>query len=84
MTSHQITVEGELYLSLETYAEIYCIEVRWLRDVYDRGLLGSGVNSGTVVCVSVTQMDRVATIVRLHEGYGLDVETIHLVLEEPG
>lgn len=83
MTGHRLTLEGELYLSLETYAEIYCIEVRWLRDVYDRGLLGSGVTSGSLVCVSVTQMDRVATIVRLHEAYGLDMDSIHLVLEDP-
>jgi hypothetical protein len=82
MTPHKVTVEGELYLSLETYAEIYSIEVHWLRDVYDHGLLGSGVNSGSLVCVATTQMDRVATIVRLHEGYGLDVETIYLVLED--
>ena len=83
MTSHQVTVEGELYLSLETYAEMYCIEVVFLRDVYEQGLLGSGVMSDARVCIAVTQMDRIATVVRLHDACGLDVDAIHLILDEP-
>ena len=74
-------VGGRLYLSLETVAEIYQIEVVWLREVYEVGLLGSGVASGSAVSIPAAQMDLVATIVRLHEGLGLDVEAITLALE---
>jgi len=79
---HQITVEGELYLSLETYAEIFRIQVTWLRDVYDRGLLGEGVPSEAWICVASTQMDRIATLVRLHNSLGVDIDTLAWLLED--
>jgi len=72
----RVYIEGDLYLSLETVAEIYRIEIVWLREAYDTGLLGSGVVSESVICIAAAKMDRVATIVRLHDVLGLDVETI--------
>ena len=80
MTGDKLYVEGELYISLETVAELYQIQAVWLREVFDSGLLGSGVDSGSKVCIAAVQMDRVATIVRLHGVLGLDVETIALAL----
>lgn len=82
MTSEQIYIEGDLYLSLETVAEIYHVEVLWLREVYDFGLLGSGVDSGRVIHIQAVQLDRVAAIVRWHVGLGLDVEAISLALAD--
>lgn len=75
----KLYIEGDLYLSLETVAEIYRIEIVWLREVYQVGLLGRGVDSESVVCIAAAQMDRVAMIVRLHDGLGLDIETIRKV-----
>jgi hypothetical protein len=79
--SQPILIEGEAYFSLETLAEIYAVEVHWLQEVYDHGLLGPGVNSGPHLCVASIQMDRVATIVRLHSCLGLDVFDIRLELD---
>lgn len=80
MSEHQITIKGELFLSLETYADIYCVEVPWLREVYEHGLLGPGVASGPLVCVAAVHMDRVATIVRLNQNLGMDVMDIRIEL----
>jgi len=78
--SDRVYIEGNLYLSLETVAEIYHVEVLWLREVYDFGLLESCVEAGTVIHIQATQLDRVAAIVRWHVGLGLDVEAISLAL----
>lgn len=83
MSGGKLYVGGELYLSLETVAEVYRVEVTLLREAYDQGLLGSGVDSGPSVCIAAVHMDRVATIVRLHAALGLDLETIVLVLGNP-
>ena len=82
MSSDRLYVEGELYLSLETIAEIYEVQVVWLREVYESGLLGSGVNSGSTVCIGAVRMDRVATVVRMYDVLGLDIESIALALED--
>jgi len=68
--------EGELYLSLEVLAEVYQVRVTLLREVYERGLLGSGVDQGTNVCIASVELDRVAMIVRLHSVLGLDLDAI--------
>jgi hypothetical protein len=81
MTAGRLYVEGELHLSLEVVAEVYAVEIAWLREVYDAGLLGAGVDSGPTVCISVLRLDRVAAIVRMHHVVGQDVETLRLVLE---
>lgn len=80
MTAEKLYVKGELYLSLEVVAELYQVKTVWLRQVYDQGLLGSGVDSGQTLCIAAVQMDRVATIVQWHEVLGLDLETISLAL----
>jgi hypothetical protein len=77
-------IEGDLYLSLEIVAEIYQVEVLWLREVYEFGLLGRGVSAGTVIRIQAVQLDRVATIVRWHHNLGLDVEAIALALNDAG
>ncbi len=78
----RLYIGGELHLSLETVAEIYQVQILWLREVYDAGLVGQGLASGTTPCIAVVQLDRVATIVRLHTVLGLDLETISLTLED--
>lgn len=78
----KLYVDDELYLSLEVLAEVYEVRVVWLREVYDLGLLGRGVDSGTSVCVAALQLDRLATIVRLHRVMGLDAETIAMSLTD--
>lgn len=82
MTRDNIYVGGELHLSLETVAELYEVQTVWLRKVIDTGLLGNAVNLGATISIAAVQMDRVATIVRLHEVLGLDLEAIVLTLPD--
>ena len=84
MSGGRIYVEGELYLSVETVAEIYRVEVVWLREVLDAGLVAGGVASEPTLCIAAARLDHVATIVRLHSALGLDVDAIRLVLESAG
>lgn len=81
MSTERIFVEGELYLSVETVAEVYRVEVVWLREVLDAGLLAGGVASQPTLCIAATRLDHVATIVRLHRALGLDLDAIRLLLE---
>ena len=74
--SKPVYVEGEPYLTLEAVAEVYQVQVVWLREVYQRGLLGSGVDAGTSICIAAVHLDRVATIVRLRHFVGQDVDAI--------
>jgi len=73
-------VEGELFISLEVVAEIYQAQVVLLRGAFESGMLGPGVDQGSTVCIAAVHLDRVATIVRLHETLGLDLERIEQAL----
>ena len=68
MSADVIVIDGEAHVTLERVAEIYRVDVVWLRAVNRRGLLG-GVDNGAAVCVAVARFDHVATIVRLHHLY---------------
>lgn len=81
MSENRVYIEGELYLTVETVAEIYQVRTVWLREVCEYGLLG-GVVSETRLCIAAVKLDRVAAIVRLGQNWGLDLETIALVLDE--
>lgn len=81
MSTERIFVGGELYLSVETVAEVYRVEVVWLREVLDAGLLAGGVASQPTLCIAAARLDHVATIVRLHRALGLDLDAIRLLLE---
>lgn len=81
MRDDQLHIDGELYLRLETVAEIYTVRITWLQEVYDAGLLGDGRQQGRSLCVAAVQLDRVATIVRLHHVLGLDLDAIGLALD---
>jgi hypothetical protein len=85
VTRDKLYLEGELYLSLETVAEIYHVRAVWLREVFEFGLLGAGARGETTICIAAAQLDRVASIVRLHETLGLDLAAIDLALQSgPG
>ncbi len=80
MTGETLRVDGRLYLRLEAVAEVYRVETVWLKRVYERGLLGRGVPSGPSVAIAAVQLDRVATIVRLHQVLELDLDSIEVQL----
>ncbi len=76
MSVETVRIEGRLYLSLEVVAELYEVKSVVLRRAYDRGLLGTGIDHERTLCIAAVELDRVATIVRLHETFGLDLEAI--------
>ncbi|QDU83960.1 hypothetical protein Pla163_10610 [Planctomycetes bacterium Pla163] len=82
MRDAPLRIDGELYLRLETVAEIYRVRVAWLHEVCDHGLLGDVEHEGASICVAAVQLDRVATIVRLHHALGLELAAIVLALDE--
>ncbi|MCC7012914.1 MAG: hypothetical protein IT454_10160 [Planctomycetes bacterium] len=76
MSSERIYVDGELFLRLETVAEIYRVRVEWLGEACDRGLVAHATPGGSTRCIAAVELDRVATLVRLHLGLGLDLRRI--------
>ena len=85
--TERIVLEGELYLTLEAVAHCYQVEVTWLREAYELGLLGRGRRIDGGVAIAAARLDRVATIFRLHFHQGVNLPGIALVLgideEEP-
>ncbi|MFN2427374.1 MAG: hypothetical protein ABR587_13120 [Candidatus Binatia bacterium] len=78
----RILIEGETYLTLEAISECYDCDVSWLREAYDRGLLGGGrVHSGAIA-LHITVLDRVAEVIRLARYQGLGFETIVVLLDQ--
>lgn len=82
MTPRTLTIRGEAFLTLETVAECYCVEVHWLEEVYDLGLLGSGETVEGSTAIEASMLDRVGTILRLHRQLGVDIAGMALVLDE--
>ena len=76
MSVESIHVEGRLYVSLEVVAELYEVKSVLLREAYDCGLLGTGVDHERTLCIAAVQLERVATIVQLHQTLGLGLEAI--------
>ena len=81
MSGARRIVAGELYLSLETVAEIWHVEPGWLAQVHGRGLLGRSVDLETEVFVAAADMDRLASIVRLARILEGDLAALELELD---
>ncbi len=80
MSDERIVISGELHLSLEAVAACYRVDVTWLREVHELGLLGRVRRHREVTVVSARMLDRVAEVVRLHEVYHLEPSAMVLVL----
>jgi hypothetical protein len=76
----RIVIRGEIHVSLSTVARCYAVEVTWIEEAYELGLLGVGELSGGSVLISVTQMDRIAQIVRLHFQQGVSLPGVWMLL----
>lgn len=81
MSGQRIVIRGESFLTLETVAECFHVQVAWVREVYDAGLLGPGERVGGDLAIPASNLDRMALIQRLHRHYGIDLELIEIVLE---
>lgn len=73
---------GGRYLTLSVVAECYAVEVRWVREVYEYGLLGSGRLEGGEPAIASVMLERVAVIRRLQLQAGLNLEGVALLLDD--
>ena len=78
----RIYVGGELYLSVETVADIYRVERVWLLRALESGLLGDGVEREPTPCIAAVRLDHVATVVRLHHILGPGLDEIRDALDD--
>jgi len=78
--SESFEIDGQVYLTLETVAEVFAVESVVLHEAYVTGLLGPGVERGQRVLLAVASLDRVATVVRLHVVLGFDLDTVEVFL----
>lgn len=74
MSVQLVEIRGELFVTLEGAAECYQVELRWIEEVYRRGGLGRAERVGASLALPVTELDRLAAILRWHRYYGLDLE----------
>ncbi len=74
--------EQERLLSLEVVAETFEVRSSWLAEVYELGLIGPSAHAGTrrgeSIVFAVSDLDRVAHIIRLHFHQGVDLQSIVL------
>ena len=77
----QIRIEGEVYLTLETVAEVYAVEHVWLREVCAAGLLTPAQHATGDLCIAAIELDRVARIVRLNLMLGVELEAVAVLLD---
>lgn len=75
------SIEGRLWVSLETAASCYRVEVAWLDEVYETGLLGSGQEIDGATLIAAAMLDRLGEIVRLHHQQGVNLAGIVAMLE---
>jgi hypothetical protein len=75
MSAKTNQIDGHLCLSIETVAELYAVEVVWVEELVTRGLVGGERRHEGTLWIEARHLGRVATVVRLCHGYGLDIET---------
>ncbi len=82
MTGDGIRIRDELYLSLRSVADCYEVELEWLIQVYDSGLLGQGERVAEETVISSVMLDRVAEVRWLHQIAGVNLAGIVLLLNQ--
>jgi hypothetical protein len=72
---------SEGFVTLESAAEFYRVEITWIHEVYSRGLLGPGERHGASIAVPASELDRLASVLRLHRHLGLDLDAVAALLD---
>jgi GAF domain-containing protein len=78
-----VEVRGELFVTLETAAECYGVELCWIERVYAEGLLGPGERVGPSLAFPAAELDRLAAVLRWQH-LGLDLDTVSALLSPYG
>jgi hypothetical protein len=76
-----VEVRGELYVTVESAAECYRVDVRWIEEVRRHGVLGPAELVGGAQGIPVSALDRLAAVLRWHRHLGLDLETAAALLD---
>lgn len=76
MSLVRIELRGEVFVTLASAAEAYRVEVRWVEQVYERGLLGPGERVGAEIALAEAELDRLASVVRWHRHCGLELDVV--------
>jgi hypothetical protein len=77
----KLTIHGEMYVTLSSLADTYRVEVEWVREVYDYGLLGTGEHVDDDIAVTAAMLDRMAEVCRLHDLLGVNLPGIAIILD---
>ena len=80
MSAQHIQIRGEAFVTLETAAECYQVELRWIEEVYRHGLLGRAERVSGSLAVPAAELDRLAAILRWHRHHGFDLDTVLALL----
>ena len=76
-----VIIHGEAYITLRSLAATYELEVSWVREVYEYGLLGSGEAVDDDIAVVSDMLDRLAEVCRLHDRQGVNLAGIAIILD---
>jgi hypothetical protein len=82
--SRVLEIRGELFVTLESAAECYRVETRWIEEVYAEGLLGHGERVGGSIAVRAAELDRLAAILRWHRHLGLELDAVRALFVDEG
>lgn len=88
MKLETIRIRGRAWLTLEAVATCYEVEVTFVQEIVELGLLGPSEPAGSAVesttAIEVAMLDRLGTIVRLHRQQGINPAGIARIFEDPG
>jgi hypothetical protein len=78
---HVILIRGERWITLAGLAESWDVELAWVEEVYEHGLLGPGRSVEEQLAVPEPMHDRLATIRRLALVHGVNLAGIAIILD---
>ena len=69
-------IAGRSWLRVEDVAACYSVEVAWVREVCDLGLVEARREPDGIELVPAVELDRVADLLRISRALGLDLVTV--------
>ena len=75
-----VTIRGEHYVTLPDVAATFEVELTWVQEDYDFGLLGPGEPVDDTIAIASRLLDRVAAIPRLNRVQGVNLAGIAVIL----
>jgi hypothetical protein len=76
------TPRSSTHITLRVVAQCYEVELRWVEEVYEFGLLGEGQRVAGELTIQAAMLERLALIRRLQLQQGLNLPGIALLLQD--